>query len=454
MNILIINNRSKYHKNIVNDVLFGSWCAGKRIASAEYPPLPLLSVATVLEPDNKITFIDAQGMKLSQRQILDECLINNPDVLITQTSTMTFKEDIELLSKIKQTSPKIKTILVGSHITFLPRQSLSRFVDFVVLGEPEFSLRKLLKNIKNSPRVVKSKTPDIQKLPIPNRKYIFGLNYHHPLVRNKRWTTAETSRGCPGKCTFCTASRFYGNKVRDRSPDLVLEELRYLDSLGYKEVFFRDQTFTFSKSRTAEICRKIIDSGLKLDWICNVRPGTVDENLLSLMKEAGCHLIKVGVESGNQRILDNIKKMTTLEIIERTFKSAKKVGIDTHAHFMLGCIGETEKTISDTIKFAIKIDSDTATFGLMTPYPGTPIFDRLLKSVKTDGTEVSMDKLHLTSFYSRYFCNLLPQFLESSIKMAYLRFYFRPSFVLKRLMKLNILRDLSSSFDVLSLVFQ
>jgi len=169
-----------------------------------------------------------------------------------------------------------------------------------------------------------------------------------------------------------------------------------------------------------------------------------DMDGMELMKRAGCHMIKFGVESGVQKILNNVRKGIKIENTRKNFREVKEVGIDAHAHIMLGMPGDTKKTIEETIKFVKEIDPTTATFGICTPYPGTPLFDDVIKKYPEimDGSSQDLQKIHETAFFNQYFTNLDEKELNEYVKKAYRSFYFRPRYVLKWLGKIRSLDEL------------
>jgi len=467
MKIIILNPGSRTGEHVSRDVLYGCWCKGKKAGFTEYPPLPLLYVNTVLKNDGFETeFLDAQGRGLDHKRTLNSIDWRNIDIVISQTATMTFLEDVDLFNSIKQENPNIKTIILGSHVSFMPDSSLKKdSIDYIIKYEPEDSVLNLVKCLDDNGDPINVKgigfknrdgevivTPDapfvdFDSLPIPNREYIRDIKYYNPLVKRPPWTTIETTRGCPARCVFCTAPTFFGKKVRKRSVDKVIDELRYLESMGYKEAFFRDETFTYHRKRVEEICKGILKEKMDLTWICNARIGTVDKELMKTMMEAGCHQIKFGVESGVQKILNNLNKGTSVEMARQTFRWANEVGLDTHAHFMLGCPGDTKKTILDTINFAIDVEPTTVSFGILTPYPGTELFDMMKDKLPKgwDGTEAEISRLHTQSFYNEIFCEVSRDDLEEYMTLAYRKFYMRPKYILKKLAHIRSLNQLRAN---------
>lgn len=453
MKVLVLNPSSKFIKNVCRDLIYGCWCKGNRIGGATFPPTSLLYIATVLKKEgHDVNLFDAIVEKNSQEYI--EKYIKNCDIVIISTSTMSFNEDVDILYDLKKINESLTTLVFGSHPTFMPYHSLKKdAVDVIIRREPEFIIRDLVnalerdgdswKSIRgigykdNGKMILNSFYPLIENLdeiPFIDRGILpKNVEYFNPLVDRMPFTTLMTSRGCPGRCTFCTVPSFYGHKIRYRSSSIVLDELELIESQGYKEVWFRDETFTAFKKRNEEICRGIIGRDIDLTWICNARIGMVDKETMNSMKMAGCHMIKFGVESGVQRILDNINKGIKVEETRCTFKLAHDVGMDTHGHIMLGNPGESKETIEETIKFVKDINPTTVSFGICTPYPGSGLF-KYISTEHTeieDGTSCDLSKLHETAFFNEFFTDLSSEELKYYVKKAYRSFYLRPRYIIK-----------------------
>lgn len=451
--------------NTVRDFIYGCWCNGRRIGGMRMPPLNELSAATCARAAGAdSTFLDAQ-MEPDRHRELAARRFADIDVVAIMSSTQSFREDVAYLDTIKRANPRMRSILFGSHPTFMPEHALRpEGVDYIVMGEPEESIRCLLRALvdggsmenvagigyRNGRGEARVNPPrsllDVNELPIPDRTMLSGsrADYFNPVVKRMPYTTMQTSRGCPGKCTFCTSPVFYGNRYRLRSADKVLEELREVVRLGYREVFFRDETFTVDRRRILDICEAMLTEGIDLTWIANGRVDMIDRERMTSMKRAGCHLLKFGVESGDDDMLKSYKKGVTCEQTEAAFRLAREVGLATHAHIILGGPGETPDTIEKTIRFAKKIRATTASFGIVTPYPGTELFESVAKKRPeiADGSASNMTNLHIQGFYSEEICQMSSKQLSRAVVRAYRKFYLRPTYLANRLFSSRSMEEL------------
>jgi len=381
--------------------------------------------------------------------------------LLASTSSMSFKEDADFFNYLKGRNPRLRTIVFGSHPTFLPDDTLrNEGVDIIIKGEPEYAAAKIITGIlkrdegwkglkgvgfKHNKNMIKVNAgneflDNLDDLPFVDSAFLSKrLGYFNPIVKRMPYMTMVTSRGCPGKCIFCTAPFFYGTRIRLQSPGRVIDEIKYLIGNGFKEIYFRDETFTADYKRTADICERLISDRTDVSWICNARSGTIDEPLAKIMKRAGCHTVKIGVESGVQAILDKANKGITVEKTRDTIEYLKSAGINVHAHVMLGMPGENAGTIKRTIEFVRNLDPYTASFGICTPYPGTPLFNIVKKEMSERGmgpcpsNELDLQHLHSSAFYNEIFTELSSEELEKAVKTAYRRFYVRPASLKKYL---------------------
>lgn len=460
MKILALVPPSKFSRNVARDLIYGCWCKGKRIAGIQFPPLSILSVATVLNRSgHEAALIDAAATDMPLDAVKN--MIPRFDAVIVLTSSMTIKEDADILLELKKANSRLRTIVFGSQPTFMPQHTLGREgVDIIVRREPEYILRELMDALEKGDDSWKAVRgigfkdkeggshindyheviQNLDDLPIPDRSMLpKDVDYFNPVVKRMPYTTMFTSRGCPGRCTYCSSPAFYGRTIRMRSANNVIEELKVVQSLGYREVFYRDEIFTVSRQRVVDICEGVLSKNIDLTWICSARIGTVDKPLLQLMKRAGCHMVRLGVESGVQEILDAIRKDIKIEQTVETFKWTHEVGIDTHAHLMIGMPGETRETINRSIGFVKKIDPTIITVGICTPYPGTGLFDLVRREHPeiNDGSECNLQHLHTKSFYNETFSRLTNEELSKEIRRFYRKFYLRASYLIRWLLRIT-----------------
>ncbi|HCD37805.1 MAG TPA: B12-binding domain-containing radical SAM protein, partial [Candidatus Omnitrophica bacterium] len=356
MKIMVLNPSSVKVENVIRDALYGCWCKGKRIGGAKTPPYPLLLLTTLLRQEgHDVTMLDAPAQHLTVLDLTK--MMAGFQAVVVNSSVMTFCEDAEVLKMLKTGADSLKTVLMGAAPTFMPELCLKHEgIDIIVRREPEFVLRDLFNRLdfgdgrwreflgigykNNGSFIVNDFYPFIEnldQLPFVDWSLLpKNADYFNPVIKRYPYVTDLTTRGCPGRCTFCMSPPFSGYKVRGRSAQNVLEGFRKFVREGYKEVYLRDEMFTALKARNSQILSTMIKEKMDLTWVCSAKIGTLTRNDMRLMRDAGCHYIKFGVESGDQGILDNIKKGITVDQIKQTFKWAHESGIETHAHIMIG----------------------------------------------------------------------------------------------------------------------
>ena len=261
--------------------------------------------------------------------------------------------------------------------------------------------------------------------------------YYPPVyIRGKRVANIVTSRGCPYECTFCEAKLTFGRTHRFHSEERVLTDLDYLHAeYGFDSFQFYDDIFTTSRKRVVRLCNLLIDSGRRYQWMCYTRTDLVDPELLTLMKEAGCYQISFGPESGDQALLDGIKKKLTVEQNYEGIRQTREAGILSVGTFMLGLPGERPEQTRKTIEFAVTSKLDYAIFGVTEPYPGTEMWKDCLDTgyfIDADDEHVN----HLLPNFSRIWVpnNRTRDELEVAVREAYQRFYLRPLVIWKWLL--------------------
>jgi anaerobic magnesium-protoporphyrin IX monomethyl ester cyclase len=350
---------------------------------------------------------------------------------------------------IKNIAPGVKVVIGGVHPSVYPGESIENTdIDIAVVGEGEIPIKEILGG-KDLPGirgiaykggagiVVNEKRGDyvdLNLMPFPAYDLYEINKYVHPgtMAKNNPVASMETSRGCFGQCIFCNMRK---TRFRFKTEDRIIEEIKYILSLGYREIHFLDDNIAANKERAKKICERILKEKIKFTWYPRggVRVDSVDEELFVLMKKAGAWTVPFGIESGNQRILDLNKKGISLEQVVKAVNSAKKAGLRTEGYFMLGMLGETESTIKDSINFAKSLDLDLAKFAIAIPLPGTPIFEEYEKQglIKTKDWSKYTFSASPSEIYEHP--TVKAETLDHYYYKAHRDFYFRPKYIFNKL---------------------
>ena len=426
------------------------------------PPLGLAYLASSVEGDgHKVKILDAFAKWLSWTEFEEEVKKEKPDVIGIGGMTPTIDLTIRA---IKICRPYTPTIVVGGpHLTVYKQDFFRECpeADLGIIGEAEESFRLVLKRIEEKkdiwdiPGIVcvdKINPPNgyienLDNLPFPARHLLSDRHYRYALWPGKKITTMITSRGCPYQCIFCDKSIF-GSRWRARSPQNVVEELELVTKeFGVQSIIIYDDLFTFNKQRVMDICQGILEKGLKIEWKCEGRVDRVDFEMLKLMKKAGCSLIAYGVESANQNSLNFLKKGTTIGQIRRAFEITRQAGVRPMAYFILGIPTETYDESLKTIKFAKELDPDFAQFSILSPYKGTKLYEETKRQNWYQEVEAKnpFDKdkkrpVVISDHWSE-------KNLRKILRAAHKSFYFRPSYIIKKLIKVRNLQQISDLFS-------
>jgi anaerobic magnesium-protoporphyrin IX monomethyl ester cyclase len=365
-----------------------------------YPMWLAYAVGYLEKHGHEVLFLDAPGARLTQEDVERKAERFMPRMAVIDTSTPSIYADVETAAALKRRVPGLFVVLVGVHVSALPEETLSLnpAIDAVAFGEYDATLvdiaEKLIapptdellglvpglvfrasdgRRIKNSSRPFIENLDDFPPVASVYKKhldispYFYGHSLY-PLI------VIMTGRGCPFHCTYCVVPQvLQGHAYRKRSVENIVEEFRYIrDNFPQvKEIMIEDDTLTADRQRCADLSRALVRERLtSVPWSANSR-ADVDFQTMRLMKSAGCRLFCVGFESGDQEILNNIRKGTKIEIIERFVKDAKRAGIMVHGCFMVGNRGETPETLEKTLAFAKRLNPDTAQFFPIMVYPGT-----------------------------------------------------------------------------------
>jgi len=319
-----------------------------------------------------------------------------PEYLIISTTEATIVRDLEALKISKGINKNIINIAKGA-VFSAPKEILLPIIDFdcldiAIIGEAEFILPEILKTLssggdigevkgiifKKAHEIIETPKRDfdgnLDLLPFPDRYAIKNRLYIRPDTGRPQ-ATIQVSRGCPYYCIFCLTPNVSGSKIRYRSVENIIEEIKdCIENHNIKDFFLRSDTFTANRKFVISLCSEIINNGLSISWVANSRTDTFDEETAAWMKKAGCWLVAFGIESANNEILKKIGKNTTNHDTVNALDICKKTGLKTYCFFVIGFPWDTEETISDTFKLIIQSDIDYIEIHIATPYEGTELF--------------------------------------------------------------------------------
>jgi len=415
----------------------------------QYPIFLAYSAAQLKAAGFNVVYIDSVIQNFDFDRTIVEAKRAHPDVIFMETTTPSIEADYRSLTALRDATAA-KIIVGGPHATYFHKQVLVECptIDIVILHEFDTKIAEVVSNLddlavvggityRKGDEIVDNgdgqMAENLDAVPFPDRDTVPWRWYLEAWYSRKPFMNMMTSRGCPYHCSFCLwPQSMYGHKQRFRSLDNVFSEIAMLvGRYGVRELNIDDGTFTTRRERVLEFCRRLRKEKYDLIWTCNGRVDNIDDEMLGEMRRAGCKLIRLGVESGSQEVLDRIQKGLTLKQIEDGVRMVKKSGIQALGGFMFGFPYDTRETVEQTIAFAKRLSPDQAQFSINMCYPGTSLYEYakendliLAKSfTEFDMTHgpvvrtVDMERKELTDILAR----------------AYREFYFRPRFVFQTL---------------------
>lgn len=430
------------------------------------PPLSLAGVASILEREGcAVEIIDASAMGLSKSEVAGRLSRFRPDFVGYTTATYQFGFTLDWIRTIKETLDR-PVIVGGTHGTLFPRETLQHAeIDYVVTGDAEETLPEFLgavvegeslKDIKgicfrNGDDIVLNETrdhfSDLDSAPFPSRHLLDNRLYYSLISRKRNFTAMITSRGCPFQCIYCQSAE---DGHRYRGAKSVVDEMEEC-SVKYdvREIDIFDATFTLPEQRAFEICDEIEGRGLELTWSFRTRADLVSGELLSRLKKSGCVRIFYGIESGNAEILRNVRRYIPLEKTVEAIRLTRDNGIETFGFFVIGLPGETRQSVRSTIDIMRSLDLDYVQVSPLFTPPRTELYGLLKRERGVDfwaDYTVDLEERILP----RYGTSLTDHEIKQYCRKAYLKFYMRPGYIVKKILAFRSAGDLKQSALALS----
>ncbi len=431
------------------------WAARTRGRVLRAPDWLAYATAVLLDANIDATIYDfpARGWGFNEFEQLIKT--EQPDFVVLDSTTPSIHSDISCAQNVKRLAPHAAVIMVGPHATSVPEETLRNAngaVDVVCRGEYDFTVRDVVSSFPNVKEVegitywnggdIQS-TPDrpliknVDDIPFPAWHQLNLMDYFDG-TKLYPYIDIFSGRGCPHQCTFCLWPQvMHGHPFRLRKPSRVVDEMEYDIRLCPQvvnggEFFFEDDTFTLHKPTAMGICEEILKRDLKVTFSVNARVDTADLEMMKALKKAGCRELLVGFESGDQQVLDNIKKRATIEQAEEFMARSKEAKLDVHGCFVMGLPGETKASMDKTIQWARGLGLHTVQFSAAVPFPGTAYFEEsdekgLLKSKDwKKWLDPQGEQAGVISYPG-----LTKEEVEAGVNRALKSFYFRPLYLLK-----------------------
>lgn len=418
-----------------------------------FPPLSLTWVAAIARnARHEVIIVDARTLQLSKAEVVDRLKEFQPDMIGSMMTTYMFRETYEWIQYMKK-ELGVPSLVGGYNLRVYPKESVTpEDIDFGCVNSALVTVPALLKEFETSRRFVDVpglvykengeviQTPslpeeDFEDYPNPARDLLPNELYAEFPTERRNFTVMVTSKGCPQKCVFCEAGR---TKYNPRSPQKVVDEIQECyDLYGIREIDMFDYEFCAKRERTLEICQEIQRRKIDVWWACRARIDTVDPELLEEMHRAGCRRIYYGVESGVQEILDNVQKGITPDQTMATIRATHEIGIKALGFVLIGCPGDTKKTIKTTVKFAKKLDLEYVQFSKLTAKPLTPMWKQMVEETGYDyWREYILGNVEEQPL-PRPWSDFTNDEIDALAKWAYVKFHFRPWFMLKSTFRCN-----------------
>jgi len=349
-----------------------------------YPPLGVLYLAAMLREKGFNVRVTDLGAFHNWKEELSKL---RAAIFGITANTAQFKHVQTILKKLKENNPNSIFIAGGVHPTAFPKKCLALGFDSVIVGEGEGAIGYAVKKIEQNKQLEKiiqfSYIKNIDTIPFPARDLIPIKEYRFEIAR-KNSTTMMTSRGCPYNCAFCTKGT-WGRITRFRSAANVIAEAKELrEKFGYERIMFFDDIFTLRRERLYKICQGLRELGIL--WRCFIRADAIDKEMLEKMYGCGCVEVGIGVESGSQKILDNVHKGTTVAMNSNAVKLCKEIGVKVKAFLLVGLPGETPETLRETKQWLIENRPDKYDLSIYMPYAQSEIWNNC------NGLDIRFDK--------------------------------------------------------------
>jgi radical SAM superfamily enzyme YgiQ (UPF0313 family) len=358
-----------------------------------FPPVELAVLASIARDQHADVLLrDYPTIRASRADYLRDLEQFHPDLIVFPSTVHTIQDDMEAVRLAREVTPDVRVLTKGESVAYLAEQIFRDYpeLDFIADGEPEMTFLDVLhdrqpgtipgliwrdgsgKVIRNAPRPL---LEPLDALPLPAYDLIDTTLYRSP-ENNRPIAAIYAQRGCPARCVFCPAGSMYEFRVRERSVEHVMNEIRLcVRDYGIRDFLFHGDTFTLHKRWLVDLCKAIVEEKLDIHWGCNSRVDTIDDERAEWLKRAGCWVVAFGFEHGSQEMLDKMKKGARVEKAFEAVRICRRHGLKVHGFFVIGLPWETRETLEECYRFARALSPDFFDFNIAYPLPGTEFFE-------------------------------------------------------------------------------
>ena len=427
-------------------------------------------VASILKNTYSVIIKDYPAEQADLENFKEDFKSIDPDIVFISITNGSIFNDIEFVKLIKSLKKETLVIFKGA-LFFNPDELLFdeldlTDIDYLIGGEIEFIIDKLLdanyndkaklKDIQgiayneNGKWVINKVTDfceDLDSVPFPDSFAMNNALYINPMT-NRKMATVSTSKGCPSSCIYCVSPVISGRKVRYRSPKNIFEEItECVEKHDIVDFFFKSDTFTINKNWVIELCDLIINSSLsgKISWVANSRANTLDEELLLKMKQAGCTMIALGLESGSDESLQKMRKGVTVAQNKRAVEMVKKAGLQSFGFYLVGFPWEGKKHLAKTKKLMFDSDTDFIELSVATPFKGSELYNMIFCDAQSGEKVLGKDSFRYTTMGTDFLTqNELAEFRRKTI----IQYHLRPKYIFKKIFNKNISFSLLKNYFI------
>jgi len=358
-----------------------------------FPPVELGVLASLArERGAEVLLRDYPTVRATPRDYIRDLEGFRPDLVFFPATVHTLRDDAEAALLARQMCGDVTVVTKGESVAFLAEEVLRNHpqIDSIIEGEPELTFLDLLEEkppaevaglIWRSADGQVHRNParpliePLDQLPLPAYD-LFDPDLYRSPENGRRIAAVYAQRGCPARCVFCPAGSMFEFRVRERSVEHVMRELRLcVEQFGIRDFLFHGDTFTLHKRWLIDLCKAIVDEGLQIHWGCNSRVDTIDDERAEWLRRAGCWVVAFGFEHGSQAMLDKMKKGTRVEKAFEAVRICRRHGLKVHGFFVIGLPWETRETLEECYRFARALDTDFFDFNIAYPLPGTEYFE-------------------------------------------------------------------------------